>query len=315
MLRECDKLEPLIKRVHGTLSSDMIILVRRRADALRELRRFTKAKVAAFESMRIAELVSGRGNDYAGGLKSLADICYTEGDFAAGLKYIQEAHSFASADNFSLLGSAMNLEAMLLMELERYQEALVVREKHMEISLREYGQNHPQYAIGLFNTAQLYSKLKQMQPAADLASEAVAIFMKAFGPSHPSTQNAQIQLADIQKALTDPEMNKMLVPTKNRMCNIDGCHAVEESMERCLACKAHYLCKDHTKRINEHVSVCPKFGDVLPDEKKGAKIVKCRRCRKETKLMKCAVCESVWYCGAQCQKEDWKRHKVFCGKK
>ena len=209
----------------------------------------------------------------------------------------------------------MNLEAILLMELERYQEALVAREKHMELCLQEYGPNHPEYATSLLNTAQLYSKLKQMQPAADLGTKAVAIFMKTYGPSHPSTQQAQDDLALYRKALMDPGLKNELAPTKNRMCNIDGCHSVEESMERCLACKAHYLCKDHTKRINEHVSVCPKFPDVLPDEKKLEKIVKCRRCRKQTKLMKCGKCGNVWYCGATCQKEDWKRHKVFCGKK
>ena len=293
----------------------MVLLMRRRADALRKLGRLNEARAAVLESLRISEVVSGRGEDYARGLNSLAQIHYQEGDFDAGLKHVQKARSFISAENSRLLVDVLNMEALLLMDLGRYQEALVVREKEKQLSLEIDGPNHPDYATSLLNTAKLYAKLKQMQPAVDLTSKALAIRLKTFGPLHPLTQTAQNELADYQKALIDPEMNKMLAPTKNRMCNIDGCHTVEESMERCMACKAHYLCEKHTKLINEHVNVCPKFGDLLPGEKKAAKIVKCRRCRKETKLMKCAVCESVWYCGAQCQKEDWKRHKLFCGEK
>ena len=315
VLRECDKLEPLVKRVLGTESSEMAIFLRFRADALGKLGRFAQAKVAALESMRIAERVSGRGDEYAMGLNSLAEICCREGDFVAGLKHIREAGSLVSAENLDLLVNLLNMEAVLLGNLGRYQEALVAREKDKEISLRIYGPDHPSFATSLTNTSQLYATLKQMQPAVDLTTQAVAIRLKSLGPSHPHTQDALNDLALYREALTNPGLKNELAPTKNRMCNINGCHTVEESMERCLACKAHYLCKDHTKLINEHVSVCPKFGDLLPGEKKLEKIIKCRRCRKEVKLMKCAVCESVWYCGAQCQKDDWKRHKVFCGKK
>ena len=301
--------------MHGTVSFYMAILLRRRSETLRELNQLVEARAAVLESLRISELVSGRGDDYATGLSLLADICRREGDFDAGLRHVQKARSLISAENLRLLGAILNLEAHLLMKLGRYQEALLVREKALDVTLRVNGPNHPEYATGCLNAADLYAELKQTQPAIDLGTKALAIFMKTFGPLHPLTRTAQKNLARYRKALTDPEVSKMLVTSKNRMCNIEGCNTVEESMERCLACKAHYLCKKHTKRINKHVSLCPKFGDLLPDEKKGAKIVKCRRCRKEVKLMKCAVCESVWYCGAQCQKEDWKRHKVFCGKK
>ena len=315
MLRECDKLELLVKRVHGPESSTMTTLLRRRADALRELKRFAQARTVVLESMRIAELVSGRGDDYAAGLNSLAAICRSEGDFDAGLKHIQEARSFVSADNFSLLGLILNLEATLLERLERYQEALLVREKQTDICLRVDGPNHPNYATSFMNTAYLYAELKQISLAVDLMTKALAIFMKTFGASHPSTQQARNELANFQRALIDPALKNQLASKSDRMCNIDGCNTVEKSMNRCLKCLSFYLCKKHEGEINEHVVVCPKFPDVLPDEERVAKIVKCRRCRKETKLMKCSVCESVWYCGAQCQKEDWKRHKLFCGKK
>ena len=181
------------------------------------------------ESLRIDELVSGRGDDCARGLNSLAEICCSEGNFGAGLKYIQEARSLVPADDFNLLGNVLNSEAYFLLTLERYQEALLVREKLKDLCLRQYGPNHPNYATSLINTAILYAKLKQMSLAVDLASKAVAMFLKILGPSHPYTQNAQNDLADFQKALTDPEMKEQLV-SKSRMCNIDGCNTVKENM-------------------------------------------------------------------------------------
>lgn len=30
------------------------------------------------------------------------------------------------------------------------------------------------------------------------------------------------------------------------------------------------------------------------------------------KLLMCSGCKCTFYCGAKCQKEDWKRHKVEC---
>ena len=153
-----------------------------------------------------------------------------------------------------------------------------------------------------------------MDRTADLMTKALAIRVKTLGPSHPSTQDARDDLACYRRALIDPELKNKLSES-HRVCSIDGCNTVKEKMNRCLKCLSHYLCKDHEKLIHEHVEVCSKFPDVLPDEGMLKKILKCRRCCKESKLMKCSVCESVWYCGATCQKEDWKRHKVFCGKK
>ena len=305
----------MARRVIGDESEIVALLLTRKAVALSSLQRFDRARSAASECLRMYEAVSGRSSDgYIQGLSVLADILHSTGDFEDGLKCIEEARSLFPAADSKLFLSILNTHAMLLRGVKRFQEALLAREEALALSLRLHGPDHPEYGATCINAAILYAQLNQFARAIALAKQALAIHTKIFGPSHPTTQNTRNGIVYYQKALTDPAMKKQLV-SSDRVCNIDGCNKVEKFMDRCMSCGAHYLCKKHRKKINEHVSVCPKFVDLLPDEKKGQTIVKCRRCRKESKLMKCSVCEEVWYCGAQCQKDDWKRHKVFCGKK
>ena len=304
-----------MRRVNGFESESIGLLLMRRARAFCALKRYAEARAAALQSKEIYEQLFGRSKGYINGLLTLADISRDEGDYEEGLRHIEAARSLLPPDEDSAqLASVLNMHSILLENMGRFEEALEIRLKQMALSLRLNGPNHPDYATSCHNVAILFAKLNQMQKAIDLVEKALAIYMKTFGPFHSSIQIARHQLAEYRKALTDPAMKKVFVTTRNRMCSIDHCHSIEKGMNRCMSCGTHYLCKKHEGKINEHVSVCPKFADLLPDEKMGKTIVKCRRCRKETKLMKCSVCESVWYCGATCQKEDWKRHKLFCGK-
>jgi TPR repeat protein len=41
---------------------------------------------------------------------------------------------------------------------------------------------------------------------------------------------------------------------------------------------------------------------------------KCSTCDSGTDLKSCAGCGQVWYCNAECQKKDWKKHKEMCKK-
>ena len=316
-MRCCIELEPLTSRVHGKISSAMAGDLNRRAVALKGLRRFEEARSAATASLKLYEKVCGRGDVYASGLKILAEIFCREGKNEEGLKQIEEARSLMKPESDPrILASLLNFHAILLVEMKQYQKAVLVREEAVELRLQISGPNHPEYATSLRNSAFLYAQLKQMDRAFDLAAKALAIFTKTLGPSHPSTQDTRKSLAVYQKALIDPEVKKKVASESHRVCSVDGCNTVKTKMNRCLKCLSFYMCRKHEKLIHEHVVVCPKFPDVLPDEEeKLKKIVKCRRCRKETKLMKCAVCEKVKYCSAKCQKEDWKRHKLFCGKK
>ena len=38
----------------------------------------------------------------------------------------------------------------------------------------------------------------------------------------------------------------------------------------------------------------------------------CAACGKQGAARRCARCKQAWYCGAACQKADWKSHKTTC---
>jgi hypothetical protein len=38
----------------------------------------------------------------------------------------------------------------------------------------------------------------------------------------------------------------------------------------------------------------------------------CKKDEKDFKLFQCSVCKSVKYCSQECQKLDWKSHKIIC---
>lgn len=40
----------------------------------------------------------------------------------------------------------------------------------------------------------------------------------------------------------------------------------------------------------------------------------CEVCEKMEGTSRCTGCKQVSYCGRACQKKDWKRHKLYCGK-
>ena len=287
-----------------------------KARALMKTGQLTQARAALLSNLKLIKRLNGPNEFYSANIGSLSEVDMMEGKFEAAMKHIDEALLLLPDEPNESRCAILMSKAVCLGKLGRFSEAMPVYEFELAATRKLYGENHPNFGSSLTHTARAYALLKQFGRAVELQSQTVAIYKVSFGPNHPNTRLAKQWLDEYKQSQSDPAAApKHMAPTKDRICSVDGCGQVKKSMNRCLKCLSFYLCKKHEKKINEHVAVCPKFPDVLPDEEKSKKIVKCRRCRKETKLMKCAVCESVWYCGAQCQKEDWKRHKQFCGKK
>eukprot|EP00555_Chaetoceros_dichaeta_P002627 CAMPEP_0198249684 /NCGR_PEP_ID=MMETSP1447-20131203/1129_1 /TAXON_ID=420782 /ORGANISM="Chaetoceros dichaeta, Strain CCMP1751" /LENGTH=418 /DNA_ID=CAMNT_0043934371 /DNA_START=135 /DNA_END=1391 /DNA_ORIENTATION=- len=75
--------------------------------------------------------------------------------------------------------------------------------------------------------------------------------------------------------------------------------------------------EDMSSRTHESlVKKMPKIGKGYMRERNGKRVcMYCKRVGSDgTDLVCCAKCSIAFYCNAQCQKTDWKRHKKWCGK-
>ena len=80
----------------------------------------------------------------------------------------------------------LNQEAMTLYRQGRYDQAVVVAKKALEIAERDLGPNHPAVAASLNNLAELYRAQGQNALAEPLYKRSLAIHEKTLGPNHPS---------------------------------------------------------------------------------------------------------------------------------
>ncbi|KAF2083192.1 hypothetical protein K490DRAFT_70055 [Saccharata proteae CBS 121410] len=75
----------------------------------------------------------------------------------------------------------------------------------------------------------------------------------------------------------------------------------------CASTECAELARQRVRRVVE--------GMQEPQEpKEGPKDMRCRSCGKSGETMKrCTGCGRVRYCGRECQRRDWKRHRRECG--
>lgn len=68
-------------------------------------------------------------------------------------------------------------------------------------------------------------------------------------------------------------------------------------------------CEWKLQKLNVGVAYCMASGKDSDDPERGSKL-RCSKCKEEKEgLDSCAGCRTAVYCGKDCQKADWQRHK------
>ena len=94
----------------------------------------------------------------------------------------------------------LNQEVMELNRTGKYDRAVVVAKKALEVAEKNVGPNHPDVATSLNNLAELYRTQGQYAPAEPLFKRALAILEKALGPDHPDVATSLENLAVLYRA-------------------------------------------------------------------------------------------------------------------
>jgi len=94
----------------------------------------------------------------------------------------------------------LNTEAMDLYRAGKYNRAVVVAQKALQVAEQNVGPDHPDVATSLNNLALLYKTQGDYAKAEPLYKRALAIREKALGPDHPAVATSLENLAGLYRA-------------------------------------------------------------------------------------------------------------------
>lgn len=103
----------------------------------------------------------------------------------------------ATAQNIDL--ERLNQEMISLYQQDRYDEAIAVGKKALEIAESERGSEHSDVARSLHNLARLYQRQGQYAAAEPLYKRSLAIWEKALGPEHTDVATSLNDLANLYR--------------------------------------------------------------------------------------------------------------------
>ena len=99
----------------------------------------------------------------------------------------------------------------------------------------------------------------------------------------------------------------------SRLCGNSLCSRLGRL--HCARCKNEFYCSQpcQKKSWKVHKLSCSENGTKEKIESKSTGVCASQECSNPGNL-RCSGCRTVGYCSAECQKKDWKQHKVNCKK-
>jgi tetratricopeptide (TPR) repeat protein len=94
----------------------------------------------------------------------------------------------------------LNQEVMDLYRAGKYDRAVVVAQKALQVAEQNVGPDHPDVATSLNNLAELYRTQGDYAKAEPLYKRSLAISEKALGPDHPDVATSLEHLAVLYRA-------------------------------------------------------------------------------------------------------------------
>ena len=115
---------------------------------------------------------------------------------ALGLLILACQASFAEDDD----PKALNQQANQLIDQGKYQEAIPIAERALEVAKRTLGPEQPETAEALNNLGFVFKMIGDYAKAEPLCQEALRIRQKVLGPEHPDTATSLNNLASLYRA-------------------------------------------------------------------------------------------------------------------
>src|SRR4051794_10492667 len=97
----------------------------------------------------------------------------------------------------------LNQQALQLYQQGRYEEAISLSTRSLELARQIWGEGHPDYATILSNLAELHRAMGDYAAAEPLLRRALEIRRVALGEGHPDYAQSLNNLAELHKAMGD----------------------------------------------------------------------------------------------------------------
>ncbi|PIE16898.1 MAG: hypothetical protein CSA68_00150, partial [Rhodobacterales bacterium] len=151
---------------------------------------------AARHYRRAAELEPSMDNLY-----KAAELTMNAGDYATALSLSTRHLDLAETGTAFQHGRALNLQAMLLQENARYEEAERFYRQAIDVSAQALGDKDPNNATALGNLAGLLKGMGRYEEAEPLFRRALKIDQATLGEQHPSYATGLNNLANLLRSM------------------------------------------------------------------------------------------------------------------
>ena len=95
----------------------------------------------------------------------------------------------------------LNQQVDQLIEQDKYQEAIPIAERAIEVAKRSRGPEHPETAVALNNLGVIFQEIRDYARAEPLLQEALQIRQKVLGPEDPDTAETLDNLGGLYWAI------------------------------------------------------------------------------------------------------------------
>ena len=137
----------------------------------------------------------------------------------AAFSILLPVSSFVFAEGAGVEWDILNDEVKELYRIGKYDRAVLVAKKALEVAEENVGPDHPDVAVSLNNLALLYKTQGHYAQAESLYKPALEIKEQALGPDHPSVATSLENLAGLYR---DKNRDKEAEALEKRAARIRG---------------------------------------------------------------------------------------------
>jgi tetratricopeptide (TPR) repeat protein len=119
---------------------------------------------------------------------------------AVGIMLLFAVPTLVHAQGAGIEWNTLNQEAAKLYRQGKFDRAILVAQKSLEVANANVGPDHPNVATSLNNLAELYRTQGDYTKAEPLYKRSLAISEKALGPDHPDVATSLNNLAFLYHA-------------------------------------------------------------------------------------------------------------------